>query len=88
MTEQFRSGAYLRLKKTADSLEAELRRASHSHPLLFKAGRELTAELDRYLGRLEAMEVCGAASEVSPCIRDLIRQCHEMIECATLILHA
>lgn len=81
------TAALIHLQKSATLLEAELRRSQHSHPLLFKAARELDIALNRYLLRKETMEVYGVASESSPATRDLIRECHVMIECATHLLH-
>lgn len=79
--------AILRLQHAAEVLEAELRRDQLSQPLLFKRAHELQSELTRYLRQKQAMEACGVTSEAYFTASDLVRECHVMIECVSLILY-
>jgi hypothetical protein len=78
-----------RLQIAARVVEFELRRKCHNHLSLYKAGRDLRIELNRYLDRRSAMVACGVPPEAmhSTENNDLVRECHVMIECVNLLVH-
>jgi hypothetical protein len=72
----------------ADNVEKELRSNSQNQISLFKKGRDLQIELDQYLKRYKAMMACGVDAAQSNEVGELVRDCHVMIECVVLTVHA